>query len=100
MLLRWFLNLYDLEVIEEEAFLKWREDISDAYPGKGKALFQVSHTRFMISINMSVNFISNVICKSFDMLHLNLIVIFLFNQVNSWLTWLAEASSEEEEGDA
>lgn len=60
MLLRWFLNLYDLEVIEEEAFLKWREDISDAYPGKGKALFQV----------------------------------------NSWLTWLAEASSEEEEGDA
>ncbi|CAH1399349.1 unnamed protein product [Nezara viridula] len=43
MLLRWFVNLYDLEIVEEEAFLKWRED------------------------------------------------------VNNWLTWLAEAESEEEE---
>ncbi|XP_026283056.1 eukaryotic translation initiation factor 4 gamma 2 isoform X1 [Frankliniella occidentalis] len=42
MLLRWFVNLYDLEVIEEEAFFKWKEDISDDYPGKGKALFQVN----------------------------------------------------------
>ena len=41
MLLRWFVNLYELEVIEEEAFLKWKEDIRDDYPGKGKALFQV-----------------------------------------------------------
>lgn len=41
MLLRWFHNLYDLEVIEEEAFMKWKEDISDDYPGKGNALFQV-----------------------------------------------------------
>lgn len=41
MLLRWFVNLYDLEVIEEEAFFKWKENISDDYPGKGKALFQV-----------------------------------------------------------
>jgi translation initiation factor 4G len=42
MLLRWFVNLYDLEIVEEDAFLKWKEDITDAYPGKGKALFQVS----------------------------------------------------------
>jgi len=42
MLLRWFVYLYDLEVIEEDAYLKWREDITDAYPGKGKALFQVN----------------------------------------------------------
>lgn len=41
MLLRWFVNLYDLEIVEEEAFLKWREDVTDIYPGKGKALFQV-----------------------------------------------------------
>jgi eIF4-gamma/eIF5/eIF2-epsilon len=41
MLLRWFHNLYDLEVIEEEAFMKWKEDISDDYAGKGNALFQV-----------------------------------------------------------
>lgn len=57
MLLRWFTALYELEIVEEEAFLRWKEDIrtDDAYPGKGKALFQV----------------------------------------NSWLTWLATASSEE-----
>uniref|UniRef100_A0A069DWX8 Eukaryotic translation initiation factor 4 gamma 2 n=1 Tax=Panstrongylus megistus TaxID=65343 RepID=A0A069DWX8_9HEMI len=42
MLLRWFVNLYDLEIIEEEAFLKWREDVTEIYPGKGKALFQVN----------------------------------------------------------
>ncbi|XP_076068093.1 N-acetyltransferase 1 isoform X1 [Oratosquilla oratoria] len=42
MLLRWFVNLYNLEIIEEDAFLKWKEDLSDDYPGKGKALFQVN----------------------------------------------------------
>lgn len=57
MLLRWFTALYELEIAEEEAFLRWKEDITDAYPGKGKALFQV----------------------------------------NSWLTWLQEAESEEDE---
>lgn len=57
MLLRWFTALYELEIVEEDAFLKWKEDITDDYPGKGKALFQV----------------------------------------NSWLTWLQEAESEEED---
>lgn len=42
MLLRWFVNLYDLEIIEEDAFLTWKEDLSQDYPGKGKALFQVN----------------------------------------------------------
>lgn len=42
MLLRWFINLYELEIIEEDAFLKWKEDVTDDYPGKGKALFQVN----------------------------------------------------------
>lgn len=41
-LLRWFVALYDLEIVEEEAFLNWKEDVTDAYPGKGHALFQVS----------------------------------------------------------
>jgi len=59
LLLRWFNLMYELEIVEEEAFLKWREDVTDAYPGKGKALFQV----------------------------------------NTWLTWLAEAESEDEEDD-
>ena len=42
MLLRWFVLLYDLEIVEEEAFLNWKEDLSDDTPGKGKALFQVT----------------------------------------------------------
>ncbi|KAK8758366.1 hypothetical protein V5799_004001 [Amblyomma americanum] len=42
MLLRWFVLLYDQEIVEEEAFLKWKEDVNDDYPGKGKALFQVN----------------------------------------------------------
>ncbi|KAF2883918.1 hypothetical protein ILUMI_22258 [Ignelater luminosus] len=41
-LLRWFMALYDLEIVEEEAFLTWKEDVTDAYPGKGQALFQVN----------------------------------------------------------
>ncbi len=42
MLLRWFVALYEADVIEENVFLKWKEDVNDAFPGKGKALFQAS----------------------------------------------------------
>ncbi|XP_041795796.1 eukaryotic translation initiation factor 4 gamma 2a, partial [Chelmon rostratus] len=42
MLLRYFVNFYDMEIIEEEAFLSWKEDVTQEYPGKGKALFQVN----------------------------------------------------------
>jgi translation initiation factor 4G len=42
MLLRFFMTMYDQEIIEEEAFLKWKEEVNDEYPGKGKALFQVN----------------------------------------------------------
>uniref|UniRef100_A0A8C1NCJ6 Eukaryotic translation initiation factor 4 gamma 2 n=1 Tax=Cyprinus carpio TaxID=7962 RepID=A0A8C1NCJ6_CYPCA len=42
MLLRYFVHFYDMEIIEEEAFLAWKEDISQDFPGKGKALFQVN----------------------------------------------------------
>lgn len=59
LLLRWFMLLYSLEVCEEEAFLRWREDVTDAYPGKGEALFQV----------------------------------------NTWLTWLQQQDSEDEDAD-
>ena len=41
-----FVLLYDTEVVEEEAFLKWKEDVSEKHPGKGKALFQVGSTLF------------------------------------------------------
>ncbi|XP_056271976.1 eukaryotic translation initiation factor 4 gamma 2-like [Pseudoliparis swirei] len=42
MLLRYFVNLYDMEIIEEEAFLAWKEDVTQEFPGKGKSLFQVN----------------------------------------------------------
>lgn len=37
-----FSNLYDMEVLCEEAFLKWKEEVNDLQPGKGQALFQVN----------------------------------------------------------
>ena len=42
MLLRMFMNLYDMEVIDEEVFLRWKEEVNEEYQGKGKALFQVN----------------------------------------------------------
>ena len=36
-----FVNFYEFDILEERAFLQWKEDVNDAYPGKGKALFQV-----------------------------------------------------------
>lgn len=42
MLLRFFVHFYDMEILEEEAFLAWKEDILQEFPGKGKALFQVN----------------------------------------------------------
>lgn len=42
MFLRFFVNLYDMEVIEEDIYLRWKEEVNDQYPGKGKALFQVN----------------------------------------------------------
>ena len=41
MMLRMFTYLYDQEIVDEEVFMKWKEDINEQYPGKGKALFQV-----------------------------------------------------------
>jgi len=42
MVLRWFVALYEADVVDEQVFLKWKEDVNDSYPGKGKALFQVN----------------------------------------------------------
>ena len=41
MLLRMFVNFYDEEIIDEETFSTWKQEVNDEYPGKGKALFQV-----------------------------------------------------------
>ena len=42
LLLRMFMNLYNLEVIDEDAFMQWKEELNNVHPGKGQALFQVS----------------------------------------------------------
>jgi len=42
LLLRWFVSLYEADVVDEHAFIAWKEDVNDTYPGKGKALFQVN----------------------------------------------------------
>ena len=41
-MLRWFVALYEADIIEEHSFLRWKEDVNDTYQGKGKALFQVN----------------------------------------------------------
>jgi len=35
------MNLYNFEVIDEDAFMQWKEELNDVHPGKGQALFQV-----------------------------------------------------------
>uniref|UniRef100_F6R3K6 W2 domain-containing protein n=1 Tax=Ciona intestinalis TaxID=7719 RepID=F6R3K6_CIOIN len=57
LLLRMFNLLYNEDVIDEEVFISWKEDVNSNFPGKGKALFQV----------------------------------------NSWLTWLQEADTEDDD---
>lgn len=42
LLLRMFMNMYNFEIIDEEAFMKWKEEVNDIHPGKGQALFQVN----------------------------------------------------------
>eukprot|EP00095_Tigriopus_kingsejongensis_P002292 snap_masked-scaffold400_size182785-processed-gene-0.10 protein:Tk02292 transcript:snap_masked-scaffold400_size182785-processed-gene-0.10-mRNA-1 annotation:"eukaryotic translation initiation factor 4 gamma 2" len=42
MLLRLFVNFYELDIMDEHAFLQWKEDVNETYSGKGKALFQVN----------------------------------------------------------
>lgn len=41
LLLRSFVNCYEMDILDEHAFLQWKEDVNDQFPGKGKALFQV-----------------------------------------------------------
>jgi len=43
ILLRWFNTLYEEEIVDEEEFLRWKEDVNDEFAGKGKALFQVNN---------------------------------------------------------
>ncbi|XP_040569175.1 eukaryotic translation initiation factor 4 gamma 2 [Lepeophtheirus salmonis] len=44
MLLRCFVNFYEMDIMDEKAFFSWKEDMKyrSIYPGKEKALFQVN----------------------------------------------------------
>ena len=46
LLLRSFVNFYEMDILDEHAFLQWKEDVNDQFPGKGKALFQVIFTTY------------------------------------------------------
>nr|XP_039257067.1 eukaryotic translation initiation factor 4 gamma 2-like isoform X1 [Styela clava] len=42
LLLRLFNGLYEEDVVDEETYYVWKEDVNEQYCGKGKALFQVN----------------------------------------------------------
>lgn len=42
-----FNQMYDLEIVEEEAFFRWKDEINENYPNKGQALFYVSCFKMM-----------------------------------------------------
>jgi translation initiation factor 4G len=37
-----FHQMYDLDIIDEEAFYQWKDEINENYPNKGQALFYVN----------------------------------------------------------
>jgi len=41
-MLRMAKSLYDLDIVEEDAFSAWREEINDEFPGKGDALVDLN----------------------------------------------------------
>lgn len=41
-----FNQMYDLEIIDEEAFYIWKDEINENYPNKGRALFHVRIIQF------------------------------------------------------
>lgn len=57
LMLRGSGHLYDNDVVEEDAFSTWREEISDEYPGKGEAL---------IAINEYLNWMRSAVDESED----------------------------------
>ena len=41
-MLCWFCVLHEFDIVEPDTFNVWRDEVNDAYAGKGKALFQVN----------------------------------------------------------
>jgi hypothetical protein len=51
-----------MDIVDERSFLQWKEDVNDAYLGKGKALFQVKIINLFQSerLKKSLKFSSNL----------------------------------------
>ena len=86
-----FYNLYETDVVFEDAYGVWREDVNDATPGKDKALFQVrAHTRLLSRRPLPPPAASHspFVSNSFPCA-----------QVNEFLQWLDEAVEDDGEED-
>lgn len=115
LLLRLFSYWYEMDVVDEEAFLGWKEDISQEYPGKGDALFQVGWGLTSVeSIGwrdqlMADELPLSTVFSLWDLSHsvtelptssphppslLPPLFHLLIPQVNQWLVLLAEADEE------
>ena len=57
LLLRSFVNFYEMDIVDEHAFLLWKEDVDESYPGKGKALFQVTYLLTFVSCLFTLQFV-------------------------------------------
>ena len=49
-----------MEIVEEEVFFKWKEEVNDEYPGKGKALFQVGDISSVLHFYGSKHWMSDL----------------------------------------
>jgi hypothetical protein len=61
-----FNQMYDLEIIDEEAFYLWKDEINENYPDKGQALFHVSQPRsYFITCKKKnlKNYLFNLVAK-------------------------------------
>ena len=86
-----FYNLYETDVVFEDAYGVWREDVNDSTPGKDKALFQVrAHTRLLSRRPLPPPAASHspFVSNSFPCA-----------QVNEFLQWLDEAVEDDGEED-
>lgn len=97
LMLRMFSYLYDMDVVEEEAFMKWKEDISQQFPGKGKALFQVGALKDIFSLIHTPQSCFNQCSRAHSQAVLPRHVVFV--QVNQWLVLLEEAEVESTDED-
>ena len=68
-----FRSLYNEDIIEEDAFIEWKDDVGNPTPGKMKAIIQVK-------------LLSSSLVHHWELF-----------QTTEWLVWLEEAEEEEDD---